>query len=128
MTEISIEKQIAYWRTGALESMDDAAYLVNGGRISLGLFAAHLSIEKAMKAHVVKITKKMPPKIHDLLRLAEIGQVTISLAQADFLSKMNLYQIEGRYADQAFQIPSLQKTKEHLKYAKEIMEWLISQL
>lgn len=128
MPEIKIEQQIAYWRDGALESMDDASYLIKGGRISLGLFAVHLSIEKAIKAHVVKVTKKLPPKIHDLLRLAEIGQVILSSMQADFLSKMNLYQMEGRYADQAFQTPSLQKAKEHLKQAKEIIEWLISQL
>lgn len=128
MAEIDVDKYVAHWRKNALESWDDASYLINGGRVSLGLFAAHLSIEKAIKAHVIKKTEKLPPKIHDLLRLAQIGQVVLSPTQADFLSKMNLYQMQGRYADDAFQLPSLQKAREYIQQTKEMIGWLISQL
>jgi hypothetical protein len=42
---LDIEKQIRYWRDGALESWKDAEYNITGGRIAFGLFAIHLNIE-----------------------------------------------------------------------------------
>jgi hypothetical protein len=47
--EFNVEKHIAQLREGATESWNDALYLVKGKRIFLGLFAAHLAIEKALK-------------------------------------------------------------------------------
>ena len=62
--ELDVEKQVTYWREGALATWGDALYLLRGKRIMLGLFAVHLALEKAVKAHVVKKTGKLPPKIH----------------------------------------------------------------
>jgi HEPN domain-containing protein len=74
MAEIDVARQIAYWRTGALEAIDTAKYLMDGDRILSGLFFAHLALEKAIKSQIVKQTNNVPPRIHDLLRLAEIGK------------------------------------------------------
>lgn len=46
---LDIEKQVEYWRDGALESWKDAEYNIKGGRIAFGLFATHLTIEKHLR-------------------------------------------------------------------------------
>jgi HEPN domain-containing protein len=63
---INVEKQVAQLRDGALEAWKDADYLIKGKRIWMRLFALHLAIEKALKLHVIKETKDIPPFIHNL--------------------------------------------------------------
>ena|SRR5687768_12863918 len=93
----NVEKQIAYWRDGALESWKDAEYNIKGGRIAFGLFAVHLTIEKALKAHVVKNTKKLPPTIHNLISLANLADLKLTSQQLQLFAELNPLNIEGRY-------------------------------
>jgi HEPN domain-containing protein len=65
----------------------------------LRLFAVHLALEKAVKAHVIRKTGKLPPKIHNLVRLSELAGLDISAEQRKVLSEINEFNIEGRYAD-----------------------------
>jgi HEPN domain-containing protein len=126
---IDIQKQIAYWSNGAFEDWDVSRDLINrDGRILHRLFFVHLSLEKLIKALVCKQTGDIPPKIHDLIRLAELGNVALSSEQRNFLGKMNLYNIEGRYPDMAFPKPSLERTKQYLEQAREMIEWLSKKL
>lgn len=53
-SKLDIDKQVIYWRDGAVETWKDVEYNINGERIAFAMFAAHLVIEKALKAHVVK--------------------------------------------------------------------------
>jgi len=74
-------------------------------------FYLHLTIEKALKAHVVKRTKSLPPKTHNLLVLAEIGAVNLSPDQNDFCGRINRYNIEARYPNLDVPAPALQKAR-----------------
>ena len=123
-----VEKLVNHWRDGALESWKDALHLIKGKRIMLGLFAAHLALEKAIKAHVIRKTGKLPPKIHNLIRLSEIAELEISSEHKKVLSEINEFNIEGRYAD--VRLPSVTKKDAdyYMKRAKGTLEWLISQL
>lgn len=76
----------------------------------------------------MKQTKKLPPKAHNLLVLAEFGKVELSEKQNDFCGRINLYNIEARYPNLAIPSPTLQKAKEYFEQTKELMEWLIKQL
>jgi len=42
-------------------------------RIRHGLFLANLALEKALKALVCKATRDLAPRIHNLVRLAELA-------------------------------------------------------
>jgi len=79
--KINVDKQIAYWRSEALETWKDVDHSMGGGRIAFGLFAAHLSLEKALKAHVVKNTRKIPPMIHNLVSLANLADLNLTSKQ-----------------------------------------------
>lgn len=127
---IDVKKEVAYWRDGALKDLQFANRLIlrEEEEILYCFFFLHLTLEKAFKAHVVKQTKKLPPKAHNLLVLAEIGEVKLSEVQNDFCGRINLYNIEARYPNMAIPSPTLQRAKEYFEQTKELMEWLINQL
>jgi len=124
MAEINVARQIAYWRDGALEAIDTAQYLLDGDRILSGLFFAHLALEKAFKVQIVKQTNNVPPRIHDLPRLAENGKISLLQEQIDFLSVMGIFAIQGRYADMDLPAPSRSNSQQLFDQAKEMTEWL----
>lgn len=100
--EFNPEKHIIRLREGAEQAMSDALYLIQGNRISLSLFAAHLAIGKAIKAHVVKVVKEVrdiPPFIHNLPKLAELAKIELTEQQRDFLADLTFYNISGRYQE-----------------------------
>ncbi len=124
----NIQKQVDYWRAIASDDWRVAQKLIAEKEIPQGLFFVHLALEKLLKAHVCKTTKDLAPRIHNLLRLAELGKIALSSEQRDFLEKINLYNLEGRYPDTAFPVPSLERAQQYLGQAKEIVEWLIQLL
>jgi HEPN domain-containing protein len=75
---VNVEKHVARLREGAISSWNDAVYLIEGKRVFLGLFAAHLAVEKVIKAHVIKETKDIPPFIHNLNKLAELANIQLT--------------------------------------------------
>ena len=125
---IDVEKQVAHWRKGANDALDDAQYLILGGRITLGLFAIHLALEKAIKAHVIKKTNKMPPRIHNLLSLAQLISLPLSAEQERLLAALNAFNIRGRYPDMPGESPSFADAQTVLERAKEMFEWLMKRL
>ncbi len=125
---MNIEKQVSQLRAGALEAWDTAAYLIEGKRISLGLFALHLAVEKALKAHVIKETKDVPPFIHNLPKLAEVANLDLSEKQRNLLADLNPYNIRGRYQESLGPPPPMSEVKVLMKRAKEMFEWLIKRL
>jgi len=54
---VNIDKQVAYWRNGAVEDWEVAAHLLERGNVRHGLFFVHLAVEKALKALVCRNTQ-----------------------------------------------------------------------
>jgi len=127
---IDVEKEVAYWRDGARKDLQFANRLIarEEEEILYCFFFLHLTLEKVFKAHVVKQTKKLSPKMHNLLVLAEMGKVSLSEEQNDFCGRINLYNIEARYPNLAIPAPTLDRAREYFEQTKELMEWLIKQL
>jgi HEPN domain-containing protein len=121
---IDIEKQVAYWRDGAREDWAVAQELVDGGRIRHGLFFAHLALEKALKAHVCRQTRDLAPRIHNLVRLAELAGLNLTQEQVDVLAEMNAFNIEGRYPESLTPPPTLAQARTYLTRAEEVFRWL----
>lgn len=77
-----------------------------------------------LKAHVVKVTQAIPPRIHNLERLASIAGLKLTNEQTDLLLEFGAYQMEGRYPD-LIQAPiDLLTTQAKLQKAKEMVQWL----
>jgi HEPN domain-containing protein len=92
---VDVPKQIEYWRTGSDEDFAAAQSLLEKGHLRDSLFFAHLAIEKMLKAHVTRQTKDVPPRIHNLVRLAKLADLNLNPDQLEFLREFNLYQLEG---------------------------------
>ena len=120
---MDIQKQIDYWRNGSEEDVAAAQSLREKGHWRHALFFAHLALEKMIKAHVVKQTGQHPPKIHNLIRLAEIAKIELETEKDQFLRSFGAYQLEGRYPDSA-QIPIDRKlTVEKLDATQQVLIW-----
>ena len=122
---LDIEKNIAHWRSGVMEAMEAAEDLINQDhRILFGLFFVHSALEKIIKAHIWRVKKKMPPRIHNLIRLSEVAGLTLDENNRNILAEVNEFNIEGRYSDLLMPPPSLEEARQYLQRAKGTFEWL----
>lgn len=121
---IDVPAQVQYWMDGAREDLDTADVLLEKGKVLEGLFFGHLSLEKAIKGQVVEATGDIPPKSHNLLRLAQLARVEIDAPLAEFLGVMMSYHLEGRYPDSRGEAPAGEKAREYVDRCKEVVQWL----
>ena len=125
---IDVQKQVAYWRNSASEDWQVAHELIRIGRTRHGLFFVQLALEKLLKAHVCLRKQDLAPRIHNLVRLAEIAGLEITSHQMDILAEISAYNLEGRYPDMALPLPTQSDALTSLSQAKEVLSWLMSQL
>ncbi len=121
---INIEKQISFWLEGAEEELIIAKTLFSSNKIRHSLFFLHLAIEKILKAHVSKITNDIPPRTHNLIRLSELSNLTLTDEILNFLAKMNIFNIEGRYPENNIPLPSRETVEAYISKTEEVMLWL----
>lgn len=124
---IDVEKQIAFWRREAEETIQVARENYENKRYPFTMFLAHLALEKTLKALVVRATKAIPPRIHSLTVLAEKAGLSLDQETMTFLSAMDHYQMAGRYPDPRSPIISGLEAERDLERAEEIVKWLTSQ-
>ena len=125
---IDINKQIEFWFEGAKEDWEVASDLVNRNHVRHGLFFAHLALEKALKAHVCLVTQDLAPRLHNLVRLSEIAELSLNPDQLDVLAEMNAFNIEGRYPDTLSPPPGKKQALEYIAKSNKVFQWLIDQL
>ncbi len=125
---MDISKQVKYWTSGAEEDFAAAQSLLEKRHFRHCLFFAHLALEKMLKAHIVLKINDVPPKIHNLIRLSELTDLTLEKQQNEFLREFNLYQLEGRYPDSEEIFLNAAITKKEISKAKKMFLWLKKQL
>ncbi len=125
---VNIEKHISHWRTGAEEDFEVADQLIKSNKIRHGLFFLHLTLEKIIKAHVCRHTEDIAPRIHNLVRLAELSGIVFDTEQLDLLSEMNPCNIEGRYPELWEALPSQQEAKMLVTKTEDVLKCLKNQL
>lgn len=118
---------VQYWAKSAEEDLKTAKSLFLSKRYPHCLFFCHLFVEKLLKAHATKETKKPAPYGHNLLRLAEMSGLNFSEEQLNLLDEITAFNIEARYNDYKFQFykrASKEYTERYFKRAREIYLWL----
>jgi HEPN domain-containing protein len=125
---MDVRQQIEYWLNGSQDDIEAAVVLLEKRKICQSLFFAHLAVEKALKAHVSKATGAVPPRTHDLLRLAELAGVSLAAPRRMFLARLQRYCMEGRYPDLPPETPEWDEAKSELNEAEETRSWLVNQL
>lgn len=118
---------IKYWHTASKQDFETAKILVANKRYHHALFFCHLSIEKSLKAIIVKKTKTAPPLIHDLVRLSEKTGIEVSEERKNNIAEISTFNIEARYDDYKLSFYKKATKPFTIKYfsmTKEILLWL----
>ena len=121
---IDIQKQIAYWIDGAEDDLITAGLLIQEKRTLHGLFFCHLVIEKAIKAHYVKVVGEVAPRSHNLIYLSEKAELIYDDDTQIFLGILMKYQLQGRYPDYSPIIPDQYRIDEYFNKTKDLLKWL----
>lgn len=124
--------KVKYWIDLANEDIDVAQSLYDDRKYLYSGFFCHLATEKALKAKIEN-TGSTPLKIHNLVRLAELGGILDEMTQeqTDLLDALNPLQIEARYPTYKEQLKELLTSDycaDLLKQTKEMITWIETQL
>ncbi len=125
---IDKQKHIEYWIDNAENDIETAEILISRNRITHGLFFCQLVLEKALKAHVVKVTGEIPPKSHNLIHLAELAKIELGEEDESFLGILMKYQLESRYPEFSQQIPSRELADRYRNRTNILFKWLKEKL
>lgn len=72
------KEHIDYWISSARHDYDTMESLYQNEKYDWALFLGHLVLEKLLKALFVKNSENsIPPKLHNLVRLAEAAQLNL---------------------------------------------------
>ncbi|MBF0108906.1 MAG: HEPN domain-containing protein [Magnetococcales bacterium] len=124
---MNIARHTDYWRKGSGGDWEAAEILLEKGKIQQGLFFLHLAMEKLIKAHVCRITRQLPPKSHNLIRLLELTGLDPGLSEKRLLLELNDFCMEGRYPDELAPPPSHKEALAILYRIQEVRIWLHNQ-
>jgi len=129
----TMSERVEYWLELCDEDLLTAKAMFQAERYLPMGFYCHMIAEKALKAVIAKKTNELPPKIHDLRKLAVKGDVFCILSdeQKQLLFTLDPMQIETRYPDEGeTQITELTSanSEQLLKETEEFLCWIRQQL
>lgn len=119
------------WVEQAQYDLETARAMLASGRYLYVLFCCQQAVEKALKAVIVRRTGEMPPRVHNLLRLAETAQVQSDQEQMRLLGELSAYYIQSRYPEEikaAGATITRELAGEVLEKTEHIVPWVLSML
>lgn len=118
------DEHVNYWRESARHDFESSSVILESGRYDWCLFIGHLALEKMLKAIFVdRNDNRMPPRIHSLVRLAEISDVEMDDEQKYQLDKISEFNIQTRYPDYEMEYYKLCDAEYANKYHGKIKEF-----
>ena len=115
---MSIE-DVKRWMEQAREDYDTAKFNFEGEKYKSAAFWCQQSIEKILKALLIKKTNSFP-KIHDLTRPAKLNNAPVKIIE--LCAKINPAYIASRYPDSPKKYTKAE-CKQIIKYCEEVLIW-----
>jgi HEPN domain-containing protein len=128
---MDIEKVVNYWLKCSNEDWETMEILFNNKRYASSLFFMHLSLEKLLKALIVRNTGEHAPRTHNLSYLAGKTGLEFSERFIDLLAEVTPFNLEMRYPED---IEEFKKkctegyTESYIERGKELKEWMLSRI
>jgi len=126
-TNIDVEKIVKHWVNTSDEDFQTMLNLFESKSYGWALFLGHISIEKLLKAIYVKKHKQHAPFLHNLYRLAELSEISLTDEQSDWLDKITSFNLNARYDDYKREFYSLctpDFTNEWIGKIKTLQLWI----
>ena len=120
---------IKYWFGSAQQDWNTTQVLLESHRYMHALFFCHLTLEKTLKGIIAR-KEKTPPITHDLLLLAELANIELSIEQAQLLSDVNAFNIRARYDDYKnsfYKRATVSYAKKYIEKVNKFKIWLKKQ-
>ena len=115
------------WISRAQYDLDTARIVLEAGRHVYVLFFCQQAIEKKLKGIIVERTGKMPPRVHNLVALAETAGIAADEVRSDFLRALTDYYVETRYPEglggEGADVDR-QLAEEYLGKTEDLLQWL----
>lgn len=128
-----LQEQTKYWVTESEEDILTAKVLLKSKRLLESAFFCHLAIEKILKAFIAERKNEIPPKDHNLLKLAKRSGIHKELDEGciDLLAELQPFNIEERYPEtrerlfkdtpEKIFIKIVSKTEDKLQWFKQVL-------
>ena len=122
-----MRKEVQNWLDSARYDLEVAGNLPGIGSYVYTVFMCHLALEKVLKAKVVEITGKKPPKTHDLEYLVELSELSPNEDAERFISRISNVSTVARYP-RDFQMMlkdfSRERAESTLSRTTEVFQWI----
>jgi len=122
-----MNKAVNNWVKSSEYDIKTADALLKSKRYVYVIFMCHLAVEKMLKAIVTNVTKKVPPKTHNLFYLTKLVSLDIPEIYLSMVMHLSQVSIPTRYPEDIIKISKAYNRKAALKYLKEtkgILKWL----
>ena len=117
------------WIDQAQYDLETARAMLASGRRLYVLFCCQQALEKALKAVIVRRTGELPPRVHNLLRLAEVAGFAGRPEQVRFFGELSAYYIQSRYPEEiraAGSTVTQGLAEEVLDKTEQAIKWILS--
>lgn len=121
------EEAVKIWLKRSNDDLKLAREIFELKHYNYCLFFCHLSLERILKALIVKKSGKSAPPIHDLARLAKHARIGMDDKLSGELAEITTFNVEARYdtIKLAFYKKATKKyTTEWLWRTEQIHKWL----
>lgn len=127
MINSETEKLVKYWMDLSDYDLDTAGFMLKTKRFPYCLFMCHLSVEKLLKALIVKFIKEHAPYSHNLVDLAKKTSLEFSEKDKMLLADLTEFNLETRYPEwqkNFYSKCTKEYTKEYFQKTKKLQKWL----
>lgn len=96
------------WYEEAVEDLGEASDALSRGRFNWAVFAAHQAVEKALKACIMVVARRLPPKTHDLTELYGLikSELGLNAESEELLALLSPYYTLAMYPNAGLRRPS----------------------
>jgi HEPN domain-containing protein len=88
------------WAAQARYDFEVATTLFESGRYLYVMFFCQQTVEKMLKSIIAKRSNQTPPRIHNLMQLAQRAGIEVNEERAGFFRELSQYYIQSRYPEE----------------------------
>jgi len=115
------------WAAQSLYDIETAKAMLDASRYLYVLFCCQQAVEKMLKALIAKRTRELPPRLHNLMRLAEVASLTIPEDTAHLFRRLTDFYIASRYPEEletaTWSVDAAQVQQTYVA-TEEVLRWL----